>query len=345
MIVASYKKFLKVKTIFSFIESGKFYTGICRKRLTLPPLVVWNITYLCYSRCATCYRWKRYNPKLELSTEEKRDLIKQMGRLGLPILSISGGEPLVMEDIFEIVKEAKNQNIILNINTNGRHIKNHLGAVLMSDTVSISIDSVKEANFKRIRGYSLKEVENNLLLLTETKKAVKSKTQINLRMAVNSMNYREIVPLYRKWNNFVDSIQYQPAHDDELVYFKNNGPVDANFVRMQFQELARWDRRYNNRYYRNFHLFFNAKSKLKKKFLRCYSFYFFLAIDPYGNLYNCGAYRKRIGNVKDEGIISLINKREEIKNDSKTIDNCFCYYHCSILNIALQGLPRFWLMR
>jgi len=335
MIFKSIRRFIGPKIFSSFIKDTLFYKNLRETRHS-PLLITWDITYLCDNECRTCYKKKAYNPMEELSLKERINIIHDMGRLKLPILSIGGGEPLMIKDFGIIVREIKKNNILLNIDTNGRFIKECIDTLLLADMVNVSIDSTNEENFRRIRNYSLKDIEKNLKLLINIRNKKSRKVRINLRMGINALNFKEIYDFYQKWKDLADDIQFQPTHDDRDVYFKKiKGDIDNNLIKSQFERLAKQNSIYNNKYYRNFHLFFNNPNQLKKKFPKCYSFYYFIGMDPFGNVYNCGGFKLKIGNLRKDKLSRILNNKEKIEQIIKLNNECSCYYHCAILNNVL----------
>ncbi|NNN05749.1 MAG: TIGR04053 family radical SAM/SPASM domain-containing protein [Elusimicrobia bacterium] len=77
-----------------------------------PLLVIWETTRSCALSCAHC----RADADLsrdprELSTDEGFKLIDQVADMGTPILILSGGDPLVREDLEDLVRHAKSRKL------------------------------------------------------------------------------------------------------------------------------------------------------------------------------------------------------------------------------------------
>ncbi len=84
-----------------------------------PSDIIWNITNRCNLRCDHCYMAADAHRRPdELSDEEAIALVKQMGEVGLPMLFLSGGEPMVRPNFWEILEEAHRQGIRPTISTN-----------------------------------------------------------------------------------------------------------------------------------------------------------------------------------------------------------------------------------
>lgn len=88
-------------------EPGPALVALRRRaaRLAVPVFAVWEVTYRCPLRCRHCYLAGKRDED-ELSTAEGQVLLADMARLGVLFLSLTGGEPLLREDLFDIVDEA-----------------------------------------------------------------------------------------------------------------------------------------------------------------------------------------------------------------------------------------------
>ncbi|MGB7547689.1 MAG: radical SAM protein [Terracidiphilus sp.] len=75
-----------------------------------------DITWRCNERCIHCYL--DHEDKGEMSTAEIKDVIKQLAECGTFFLSISGGEPLLRRDCFEILEYARKLRFNVKLKTN-----------------------------------------------------------------------------------------------------------------------------------------------------------------------------------------------------------------------------------
>jgi hypothetical protein len=185
--------------------------------------------------------------------------------------------------------------------------------------------------FRKIRGYSLKEVEENIqrFLMIRSRKL---KPKLKIRMTINSLNYTEILEIYNKWKYLVDEIMFQAIHEDKDVFFnKIAGQINTETIKKQFEELAKIDKYYDNEHYQKMYLFFQEKNKLKNNFKGCHSFYYFIDIDPFGNFYNCGGHKINLGNIRSMNLNKIINSNK-IQKINELNKECFCYYDCAMLN-------------
>jgi radical SAM protein with 4Fe4S-binding SPASM domain len=119
------------------------------------PVVVWNITRRCNLHCQHCYSdsSNRSYPG-ELTMEECRAVIDDLAVFGIPALLLSGGEPMVHPDFFEIASYARERGIRLTLSTNGTLLNGRNVARLLDigfAYVGISLDGIGETH-DRFRG-------------------------------------------------------------------------------------------------------------------------------------------------------------------------------------------------
>jgi pyrroloquinoline quinone biosynthesis protein E len=86
-----------------------------------PPLwLLAELTYRCPLHCAFCYNPLNYaNERAELTTAQWFDVMAQARKLGAAQLGFSGGEPLLRDDLEELVGEARRLGFYTNLITSG----------------------------------------------------------------------------------------------------------------------------------------------------------------------------------------------------------------------------------
>jgi AdoMet-dependent heme synthase len=107
-------------------------------------LVAWEITRSCNLVCSHCRASATPGGYTdELSTEEGYRLIDQILEVGRPIIILTGGEPLVRKDVFQIARYAVSRGLRVVIGTNGTLVTEEIAANLKSIPISrlgISLD-------------------------------------------------------------------------------------------------------------------------------------------------------------------------------------------------------------
>lgn len=108
------------------------------------PIVVFNCTWRCNLKCRHCYSHvQNCREEAELSTEQARRLIDQIAAFGCPVLLFSGGEPLLREDLFDLIQYAGGKGLRTVLSTNGTRLQDEKARLLASLGVSyvgVSLD-------------------------------------------------------------------------------------------------------------------------------------------------------------------------------------------------------------
>jgi AdoMet-dependent heme synthase len=124
----------------------------------VPPLrlVSWNVTLRCPLRCAHCYvNAGGHEAPGVLSTEEACEVIDQICELGKPVVILSGGEPLMRDDIFKIARYGTDKGLAMAMGTSGVLIDAKCAREIKKSgirRVAISIDSADPIVHDRFRG-------------------------------------------------------------------------------------------------------------------------------------------------------------------------------------------------
>jgi radical SAM protein with 4Fe4S-binding SPASM domain len=136
---------------------------------SLGPVVAFNCTSRCNLNCLHCYSNSTSDlGSDELTTAEARQLLHQLVEANCPVLLFTGGEPLLRNDLFELLAEAKQLPLRTVISTNGTLIDSAAAKKLAAFGVSyvgVSIDGDEPFHdaFRQFPGCfkaALKGVEN-----------------------------------------------------------------------------------------------------------------------------------------------------------------------------------------
>ena len=88
--------------------------------------MIWNLIRRCNLTCKHCYSISAdIDFKGELETGEVFTVMDDLKSFGVPVLILSGGEPLLRPDIFDISRRAKDMGFYVGLSTNGTLIDAH----------------------------------------------------------------------------------------------------------------------------------------------------------------------------------------------------------------------------
>jgi len=121
-----------------------------------PRIISWNITLRCPLKCAHCYvDAGEEEADGVLSTQEAFAVIDQIRATGTPVVVLSGGEPLLREDICAIARYGTEQGLRMVMGTSGYLIDHDTAAKLREAgirAVAISLDSDDPPTHDAFRG-------------------------------------------------------------------------------------------------------------------------------------------------------------------------------------------------
>ncbi|HBA53168.1 MAG TPA: radical SAM/SPASM domain-containing protein, partial [Syntrophorhabdus aromaticivorans] len=159
-------------------------------------MVAWELTRNCNLNCIHCRAAASRGPyEGELTFSECKDVLDQIGAFASPTIILTGGEPLMRNDIFDIIEYGKNKGLRLVIAINGTLLTKEK-AVRMKEggikRVSLSLDGKSGEShdaFRRVEGSF-----DAVMRAADTLKAVGLPFQINT--TVTRLNVEDLRELY-----------------------------------------------------------------------------------------------------------------------------------------------------
>jgi radical SAM protein with 4Fe4S-binding SPASM domain len=166
------------------------------QRFSAPLIVVWDYTQACNLSCRHCYQEAAHKPLAdELTTEQKFDLVDQMGYEYVPFLAMAGGEPLVSKDIWRVLERCKTRGVHTTVATNGTLLSQENCQRLVEcgvKYVEISLDSIRPEEHDRFRGMegAWKRTVEGIRNAAATKGL-----RAGMAMCVTRLNYHHAEPM------------------------------------------------------------------------------------------------------------------------------------------------------
>lgn len=291
------------------------------------------ITNNCNYRCAHCSLSSGSINVKEMSLQKIKEILKDAHLLGAKKLDISGGEPLLRKDLFEIINFGKKLGFKIKILTNGyllsyKNLKRLKKLGL--DAIGISLDGSTHNIYNKIRR------KNNVIfnkVISNIKKSVAFGFYTKINTVVFNSNLKDIVNITKLCDNLrVDELRicyFIPFGRGSNIKNEFVNPVDWLYlVRYQLANLKL-----------RIKIFFGAviieKNKFKNKH-SCLVYYLnHLHIMSNGEVYPCpilSMYKKilrPLGNVNHTPLfkilsnkISLTKYKKEISKFFKTHNSC-----------------------
>ena len=141
------RKNVAIKRMMASYMEGFGYFGLTVPQVAAGPVIaIFSITDKCNLSCKHCYIPKNTNNG-QLTYEEACKFIDQLHDAKTLIVAFSGGEPLLREDIFDLMKYIADKHMRVAMATNGILITKHVAQMLKESGVGyiqISIDGLEE---------------------------------------------------------------------------------------------------------------------------------------------------------------------------------------------------------
>ena len=215
------------------------------------PYIRLSITDVCNFKCGYCLPngyFKQENKPGFLTLDEISNVVSALSELGVSKIRLTGGEPTVRKDFFDILKNIKSKGKINNLvmTTNGYKL-NQIADQLIKDGINginISIDSLDRNKFKEITGH------DRLPQILEGIKILQDKGFANIKVnAVLLKNINDSEADFDSWEQFVkeNAIDFRYIElmqtGDSLEYFKKyhvSASVFKNYLKKKnWNEVAR----------------------------------------------------------------------------------------------------------
>ena len=320
-------------------------SSLFNKQMAGPLMAGVLVTYRCNAHCMMCDLVNRAKQKRELTTEEFKTMIDDLDALGCNTIGYTGGEPLLREDIFEILTYTRNKGIASHLSTNGYLMDEEMTKKVLDtglSAIAISLDAANEDTHALVRGHKggLAKVERAVKNIVKLRKEHNPKVSLTLGAIISHQNldqYLRIIEMAREWgadNFMVQSLQTMAIFDDkekreDKLVIKEEELEKFDSVIEQVIELKLKDTFIDNslNYLKMFKDFYRGK----KVPLKCFSGYAYTFIGPDGDVFPCWDYIERnipIGNITETRLKEFwySEKYDQTRMSLKHCGNCS--FHC-----------------
>jgi len=209
-----------------------YYTNI---PFVKPLFINFGLTHRCNLRCKICETWEETpRVKEELTLQELKRVILEIGHWGRINVSFAGGEPFIRkDDLLECIRFAKQNGLITHVTTNGTFITKTVANEITAsglDYLQVSLDGVTKRTNDYIRGKgTFKKAMTGLKYLLKAKQESKSDIKISITMVVTNKNVDEILAMHDFVKDMdLHEVAYNPYNID-TSYTKNKKYEDDEF--------------------------------------------------------------------------------------------------------------------
>ena len=163
--------------------------------LKIPNSACWNITSRCNDTCAFCYR--ELNSQ-ELSFDNQKKVIDKIAEVGIKKLTFTGGEPLLLEKINNLILYAKCKGIMASLTTNAILLENNkteCGFLFENlDWLTLSLDGADDRVQSQM-GRNAEHAKRVKQILTYANEYPKRKCKLKINTVVSKLNKDDLIYL------------------------------------------------------------------------------------------------------------------------------------------------------
>lgn len=282
------------------------YINFMACELNTPISVIIELSTQCNVRCKHCYLPEHGNKGL--STETVKKLLHDLRELGVFVVSFTGGEIFLRDDIFELIEEARKLHMRVFLLSNATLLDEEKVKKLKSlhiSQLSATVFSTREEVHDSITGVkgSLKRVLENIKLLSESNIKVMVKMPI---MKDNASSYDELSS-YCERNNY-------EFYASTNIFQKNDGDSSPTNLRLTGKSLCDIQRKIDLSGMSVEYGTINNNQIRKNKYdAPCIAIFGSFSIDSNGDVYPCNAFLYKVGNIYENSVREIWYESKELK--------------------------------
>lgn len=297
------------------------------------------VTYRCDASCPMCSLTSQADEQRELSTQDLLELARQFADAGVSGISITGGEPMLREDVPDAIRLLKERNLPVSVSTNGMLLADKaLARRLLNsgvDSVAVSLDAAVPAGHDASRGRkgafdrAVQGLENLLSLRQEHPKGARAAITVATVASPSTLSGLEgILSMAKELG--ADNVSVNPVHDTASSHFGPRGGAASgeDISRLLLDLKRRWPLLDSSEaYLRLLSHFFNG-CELP---MPCLAPYFSLYADCYGRKLPCGGhyYQARTIPGLDRVPLDKAWRSQQFQASRDSLRDCrACFFSC-----------------
>lgn len=303
-----------------------------------------EVTMRCNARCEHCGSScgdKALND--EISAEDLKKALHDIAEKYNPqevLLNVTGGEPLVRKDLFEIMEYAVSLGFRWGMTSNGMLINDEILKKMEEtkmETISISLDGLKETHesFRKVPNCFDRIIEN----IKKLQKVPTIKI-VQITTVANKKNLKELEKLYKLMQE-LNIISWRVINVDPIGRAKENKDIllDSNdYVYLwNFIKEKREENKLNVEYGCSHYLDIDYEKELRDTYFICSAGLFVGSILSNGDITVCPNVERRPefvqGNIKNDNFVEVWENRFKLfRNDDRLkcekCKNCSKWKYC-----------------
>jgi len=172
-----------------------------------PYVLSHGITSRCNLQCKFCEYWE--NPGNEMSTPEIFRMLEDARSFGIGVYNAWTAEPLMREDLPDILRHAKRLGLITSLITNGKLLARRVHELGDLDYLSVSVDGID--SYKDLRGIDIEDVLGGI------RAARTAGHEILMNCVISGKNVHELEDLVNLAEELGVRISFEPINESSGI--------------------------------------------------------------------------------------------------------------------------------
>ena len=213
---------------------GQWHVRYLVKQKAFPLACSFYITSRCNFKCTFCNIW-RMSPSFQIAKDKAFEIIRDLGRNNLVYLSFSGGEPLLVPYIFDLLSSAKQFGIAYTHLVSNGYLMDKSAAKLLKDSklseISFSLDG-NECRHDEIRCKA--GAFERVIGAIDNVKTYSPKTDIVINTIFDVQNPKDTISAIKIAEKLKVKIKIQPLNEHPYLNKKNYVSMEKTSINSDY---------------------------------------------------------------------------------------------------------------
>jgi MoaA/NifB/PqqE/SkfB family radical SAM enzyme len=259
-----------------------------------------GINARCNMNCRFCEYWRR--PGEEMSTPQILQMLDEAHDFGIGVYNAWTVEPLLREDLPQILGHAKSLGLTTSLITNGLLLLKRAGELDDLDLLSVSVDGIK--SYRELRGVDLQDV------LEGIRAAQQAGHEILMNCVISGKNAAELADLVHLAESLGCWISFEPMHESSGIEEKVWRSLRIQSIPAYEQALDRLiELKRNGAPIINSVTYLKMARDLEPRF-HCHASDIILHVAADGSVESCRVHHEQLGNVS-QGLAKVWQSSQE----------------------------------
>ncbi len=183
------------------------------------------VTFRCSNNCIHCYAGGPHETP-ELSTQQWKEVIDTLSQIGVFILTFTGGEPTIRDDLPELLQYAQNKGMVTGLITNGRKLKDKAYVQTLENAGLDFAQVTLESHLPKIHDLITASQGSWKETVAGIKNAVKSQIYVTTNTTLNKHN----APDFLRTMDYIKELGVAAFGCNSLIYSGKANAVSQEFA-------------------------------------------------------------------------------------------------------------------